>query len=277
MTQVAAEVHGSVAIPEAEHRIEPTSQSRIDEALSILEEHKQEWAELDIEDRIDLLEQITAATAEVAESWVAASVQGKQMQAGTAEEGEEWVTGPGSVLRNITLLIASLRDIRDYGVPQLPKPAYERADGQVVAPVLPASGWDGLLFQGFTAEIWMDPEVKLEDLESHQASFYKQSAPKGAVALVLGAGNHSSIGPMDALYKLFVEGQVVVMKMNPVNENVGPFVDRAFAPLAERGFFQLVYGGIAEGDYLCKHVSVEEIHITGSDKTHDAIVYGVGE
>jgi acyl-CoA reductase-like NAD-dependent aldehyde dehydrogenase len=277
VTQLAAEVHGSVAIPEAEHRIEPTSQSRIDEALAILEDNKQDWIALDIEERIDLLEKLRAGVVEVAESWVAASVQGKHMTAGTAEEGEEWITGPGAVLRNITLLISSLGDIRDYGVPQLPKPAYTRPDGQVVAPVLPANGWDGLLFQGFTAEVWMQREVKLDELGDNQAAFYKQKSPRGSVALVLGAGNHSSIGPMDALYKLFVEGQVVIMKMNPVNENVGPFIDQAFAALSERGFFKVVYGGIAEGDYLCKHPLVEEIHITGSDKTHDAIVYGIGE
>ena len=65
--------------------------------------------------------------------------------------------------------------------------------------------------------------------------------------------------------------------MNPVNEYLGPFVDEAFAPLRERGFFRVVYGGAVEGDYLCTHRLVEEIHITGSDKTHDAIVFGVGE
>ena len=277
MTEVAAEVHGSVAIPEAEHRIEPTSQSRLDDALAILEDHRPEWVALDIDERIDILESVRSATADVAEAWVAASVRGKRMTEGSAEEGEEWMTGPGAVLRNITLLISSLGDIRDYGVPQLPKPAYERPDGQVVAPVLPASGWDGILLQGFSAEVWMDPSVKLEELSEHQAAFYREKSPKGAVALVLGAGNHSSIGPMDALYKLFVEGQVVIMKMNPVNEYVGPFIDQAFAPLSERGFFKIVYGGAAEGDYLCKHPLVQEIHITGSDKTHDAIVYGVGE
>jgi len=277
VTQVAAEVHGSVAIPEAKHRIAPTSQSRLDEALAILEDHKNEWAALDIDERIDLLEKLRAGIAEVAEAWVRASVQGKRMTAGTVEEGEEWLSGPAAVLRNISLLISSLRDIRDYGVPQLPRPAYARPGGQVVAPVLPSNGWDGVLFQGFSAEVWMDPSLKLEQLEANQASFYKQKSPKGKVALVLGAGNHSSIGPMDALYKLFVEGQVVVMKMNPVNENVGPFVDQAFAALSERGFFKLVYGGAAEGDYLCKHSRIEEIHVTGSDKTHDAIVYGVGQ
>jgi acyl-CoA reductase-like NAD-dependent aldehyde dehydrogenase len=276
VTEVAAEVHGSVAIPEAEHRIEPTSQSRIDEALAILEDHKQDWVALDVEERIDLLEKLRDGIVDVADRWVRASVEGKRMTAGTVEEGEEWLSGPAAVLRNITLLISSLGDIRDYGVPQLPKPAYARPDGQVVAPVLPASGWDGLLFQGFTAEVWMDPSVKLDELPQSQASFYREK-PKGQVALVLGAGNHSSIGPMDALYKLFVEGQVVVMKMNPVNENVGPFIDQAFSSLSERGFFKVVYGGAAEGDYLCKHPLVDEIHITGSDKTHDAIVYGVGE
>jgi acyl-CoA reductase-like NAD-dependent aldehyde dehydrogenase len=82
---------------------------------------------------------------------------------------------------------------------------------------------------------------------------------------------------MDALYKLFAEGQVVLLKMNPVNEYLGPYVLEAFAELVKRGYFRVVYGGAAEGDYLCQHPSVDEIHITGSDKTHDAIVYGVGE
>jgi hypothetical protein len=82
---------------------------------------------------------------------------------------------------------------------------------------------------------------------------------------------------MDTLYKLFVEGEVVLLKMNPVNEYLGPIIDEAFAALRERGYFQVVYGGAAEGDYLCQHSLVDTIHITGSDKTHDAIVFGVGE
>lgn len=277
MTEAAAEVHGSVAIPEAEHRIEPTSQSRIDEALAILEDHKREWVALDIDERIELLERLRDGMAEVAEAWVEAAVRAKGMELGTSEEGEEWMAGPGTVLRNITLLITSLQDIRDYGVPQLPKPAFARPDGQVVAPVIPANGWDGLLFQGFTAEIWMQPEVTLDNLTDTQAAFYRNPQPQGSVALVLGAGNVASIGPMDALYKLFVEGQVVILKMNPVNEYLGPFIDDAFAPLRERGFMRVVYGGVAEGEYLCNHPLVEEIHITGSDKTHDAIVFGIGE
>ncbi len=277
MTQAVAEPQGSAAIPEAEHRIEPTSQSKLDEALAILEDNKQEWAALDIDERIELLEHLRERAVEVAERWVKASMEAKGMTFGTAEEGEEWLAGPAAVIRNLSLLIVSLGDIRERGAPQLPKAAYTRPDGQVVAPVFPADGWDGLLFQGFTAEVWMQPGVTLDSLSDNQAAFYRKTSPKGVLALVLGAGNVSSIGPMDALYKLFVEGQVVILKMNPVNEYLGPFVDEMFAPLRERGFFRVVYGGAAEGDYLCTHRLVEEIHITGSDKTHDAIVFGVGE
>lgn len=277
MTQAAVEAHGSAAIPEAKHRIEPTSRSALDEALAILEDRKQEWVALDIEERVDFLEQLRTGTVAVAERWAHASVEGKGMTLGSAEEGEEWMAGPATVLRNITLLITSLRDIADHGLPQTPKPAYARPDGQVVAPVIPADAWDGLLFQGFTAEIWMEPGVTLADLPENQAEFYREKSLKGKVALVLGAGNVASIGPMDALYKLFVEGQVVLLKMNPVNEYLGPLIDEAFASLRERGFFRVVYGGAAEGEYLGQHEFIEEIHVTGSDKTHDAIVFGVGE
>jgi hypothetical protein len=146
-----------------------------------------------------------------------------------------------------------------------------------VCEVFPTDQWDKVLFQGFTGEVWMQPDVTLANLTEHMASWYRQESPKGKVALVLGAGNVSSIGPMDALYKLFVEGQVVVLKMNPVNEYLGPIFEECFLDLQERGYFRVVYGGAAEGDYLTQHPMVDEIHITGSDKTHDAIVFGVGE
>ncbi len=277
MTQVAVAKYGSAAIPEAEHRIEPTSKSSLDEALAVLQDQKKTWAALDIGERIDLLEELLDGVVEVAERWTAASVEAKGLTAGTAQEGEEWLAGASLVIRNISFLIDSLRDVSKQGVPQLPKKAYARPDGQVVAPVFPTDIWDSLLFQGFTAEVWMDPAVKLEELPNTQAVFYRAPSHQGRVALVLGAGNTSSIGPMDALYKLFVQGEVVLLKMNPVNEYLGPIIDEAFAPLRERGYFRVVYGGAAEGDYLCQHPLVDTIHITGSDKTHDAIVFGVGE
>ena len=107
------------------------------------------------------------------------------------------------------------------------------------------------------------------------AAAYRPDADReGGVALVLGAGNVASIGPMDVLYKLFVENRVVVLKMNPVNDYLGPFVERAFAPLVAEGFLRVVYGGAGEGHHLAHHALVDEIHLTGSDTVHDAIVWG---
>ena len=66
------------------------------------------------------------------------------------------------------------------------------------------------------------------------AVFYKQPDPTGQVALVLGAGNIASIAPLDVLYKLIAEGQVCLLKMNPINEYLGKFMERVFAGLVQR-------------------------------------------
>jgi len=41
---------------------------------------------------------------------------------------------------------------------------------------------------------------------------YIQHNPNGRVSLVLGAGNVSSIVPLDIFYKLYAEGEVVMIK-----------------------------------------------------------------
>ena len=48
-------------------------------------------------------------------------------------------------------------------------------------------------------------------------------------------------------------------------------------PLIEQGFAALVYGGADVGAHLCNHSRVKSIHITGSDKTYDAIVWGTDD
>jgi len=268
---------GSAKIPEAEHRIPESSPEQIDEAIATLKDHADEWLRLGIDERLQLLEDIEKSTLAVAERWVREACEAKQIPRGAPAEGEEWLGGPVVLLRNIHLLKRTLAEIRDHGAPQLPGKPSVRADGTVVAPVFPTDKWDKIMFGGFTAEVWMDPSVTPSTLESHMASFYREPPSEGKVALVLGAGNVSSIGPMDALYKLFAEGQVVLLKMNPVNEYLGPITDEALRELVRRGYLRVVYGGAKEGEYCCTHGRVDEIHITGSDKTHDAIVFGVGE
>ncbi|HEX2254209.1 MAG TPA: aldehyde dehydrogenase family protein, partial [Thermoanaerobaculia bacterium] len=166
--------------------------------------------------------------------------------------------------------------------PRLPGPVETRADGRVVAPVFPASLWDRMFFPGVHAEVWMQPGVAAETLAENQGLAHRSQgacddAAPGRVALVLGAGNVSSIGPMDVLYKLFAELQVVLYKSHPVQDPLGPLFEEAFSPLIDAGSVRVVYGGAEVGEYLVDHEGVDEIHITGSDKTYEAIVFGAGE
>jgi aldehyde dehydrogenase (NAD(P)+) len=62
--------------------------------------------------------------------------------------------------------------------------------------------------------------------------------------------------------------------MNPVNEYLGPYVERAFKGFIEAGYFAIVYGGPEVGSFLAHHAGVDGVHVTGSEKTHDAIVWG---
>jgi acyl-CoA reductase-like NAD-dependent aldehyde dehydrogenase len=135
--------------------------------------------------------------------------------------------------------------------------------------------YDSILFQGFRADVWMQPGVTRGNLDDHLARAYQPDAPaRDGIALVLGAGNVSSIAPTDAFSKLFQEGKVVLLKMNPVNEYLGPIFERAFAPLVQEGYLRIIYGGADVGSYALSHELVDEVHITGSVFSHETIVWG---
>ena len=119
--------------------------------------------------------------------------------------------------------------------------------------------------------------VTPDNIEDTVAGFYKQDNPQGELLLILGAGNVSSIVPLDIFYKLYGEGKVVMIKMNPINDYLGPIFEKVFAPFIENEFIQFAYGGGDVGAYLTRHELVDSIHITGSARTHDIIVFGPGE
>ena len=143
--------------------------------------------------------------------------------------------------------------------------------------VFPATAFDRVVFPQTSAEVFMQPGVTRAALESGQAAAYVDPVAHAGVALVLAAGNVASLGPRDVLSKLFVEGKVVVMKANPVNDYLVPHWGRALGALVRAGVLRIVDGGADVGRYLTGHELVDEVHITGSDKTYDAVVFGTGE
>lgn len=267
---------GSPQFPAITGSILPSTQDTMNAAIQTLQSRKGAWVALTIRERIAIIDKLIQDVAAIAPRWVAACLQTKGIAEDSSSVGEEWAAGIWPVLKNLRQLRQSLMDIEANGHPNIPGPVTTRPDGQVVAQVFPQTVYDRLFFMGVTAEIWMEPGITVEELPKTQAVVYQGQKHEGKVALVLGAGNVASIGPMDILYKLFVEDQVVLFKTNPVNAYLGPLIEESFHAVVEPGFLRIVYGGATEGAYLCNRPGIEEIHITGSDKTFDAIVFGPG-
>jgi acyl-CoA reductase-like NAD-dependent aldehyde dehydrogenase len=247
--------------------------TQLDQALTILAVNKQGWADLPNADRVAMLDQIKVGMRRVEDRWVAAGMRAKGSQPATMAEGEEWFT-LSIIYRYIRFLRKTLVDIDRHGQPKLPGRLCWKTAGQWTVDLLPQTLHDRLALLGVRAEAHV--RDSLQGDAPPMAAFYRQEKPVGKVALVLAAGNVSSLPPNDALHKLFVEGQVVLLKMNPVNAYLGPLLAEAFAALIERGFLQIVDGGAEVGAYLSQHPHVDELHITGSARTYEAIVFGSG-
>jgi acyl-CoA reductase-like NAD-dependent aldehyde dehydrogenase len=250
-----------------------SSYRKLDEMLERLRDGARRFAALNIEERIHLAQVMQQGYVSVAERSVAAGCRAKGIAAGTTLEAEEWATGPLGVIRQLRLVQESLRSIRETGNTRLGKVQHSR-DGRLTVPVFPASAIDGLLFKDVRVDVRMQSGVSEDDLAEHRARFYRQPGNDGRVVMVLGAGNIAAIPAMDVITKMFNEGKVCLLKMNPVNAYQGPFIEEAFTEAIERGFLAVAYGGIDVGEYLTRHPAVDEIHITGSDKTYNAIVWG---
>ncbi|HZC05305.1 MAG TPA: aldehyde dehydrogenase family protein [Ktedonobacterales bacterium] len=266
---------GSFQFPTASDARAASDQAMMDAAIQTLQERKDAWVNISTRERIALIDRLISDFHAIQERWVAACLEAKGLAPDAPAAGEEWATGAYATLKHLRQLRTSLSEIERHGAPRIPGPVRTLPNGQVVAQVFPQTLYDQVFYSGVTAEVWQQPDVTVERLPQTMAVSYRNKSA-GRVALVLGAGNVSSIGPMDALYKLFVENQVVALKTNPVNAYLGPLIEEAFRSLIDAGYLRILYGSAAEGAYLCNHSGVDEIHITGSDKTFDAIVWGVG-
>jgi aldehyde dehydrogenase (NAD(P)+) len=147
-------------------------------------------------------------------------------------------------------------------------------DGRTSVRVFPAGRIDGMLFAGQTVDVHLRAGIGERAMHEMRAGFYRGRSHGGSTVLVLGAGNVASIPTMDVVTKLFNEAKVCLLKMNPVNAYLGPCLEEAFADAIARGFLAIAYGGAEEGAYLANHSGIDEVHLTGSDRTYDLMMWG---
>ncbi|HEU5485600.1 MAG TPA: aldehyde dehydrogenase family protein [Microlunatus sp.] len=191
-----------------------------------------------------------------------------------SDSGEEWFAGPVPVLVHLHDLADSLDQIAVNGRPALGTGVRHRSDGRLEVLVHPASRFDRVLMSGVQAHVLLRSGIDQDAAVDAQAGLYQRDTAEPSLAVVLAAGNVSSLPITDVLAQLFNEGRVCLLKMNPVNEWFGPLLERALRPLLDAGFVRVVYGGADVGSYLTEHPDVDWVHLTGSAATHDQLLWG---
>ena len=249
----------------------------LDKELAALQSNKERWARLPMVEKNDYLDQTIKRTVKFAEDWAMAGSKAKGLDPNSPLSGEEWIGGPYAFLNWMQYMKKTLQKLNSGKSSIDNLKISERPNGQTVARVYPNNFFEKLILSNSYIDVWMMEGVTPKNLEDSVALFYKKHNPNGRVSLVLGAGNVSSIVPLDIFYKLYAEGEVVMIKMNPINDYLGPIFEKIFVPFIENGFIKFAYGGGDVGAYLTHHDDVETIHITGSGRTHDVIVFGGGE
>lgn len=268
----------AAALPESANgglAIAPSTTAAVDEAVATLQANRAGWPARPLGERIELLAQMKLRLLALAPEWVSYSLQAKGVQPGTLAEAEEWIF-LATIFRALRIARGALAGIAKTGRPPVRGPVRTLPNGQVAVRVLPHGFADVLPFYGIRGEVWMEPGVTEEELWQTQASAFRQHGQEAVVAAVLGAGNASVLPIVDLLHMLFVEQDVAVLKLSPVNSYLAPLIAEVIEPLSELGVVQLLTGGAETGAYLCAHPGVARLHMTGSHRTYEAITFGPG-
>ena len=248
----------------------------LDTAVAELRASAGRWAATSARSRAALVSRALRDTRAAARAWNDAACRAKGLDPQGAEAGEELLAGVGMFVRLLSEYHRSLVDIARTGRPRLRGPVRHRAGGRLSVRVLPASVLDRVLYTGDVAEVWLEPGIDEVTLRQTQAEAYRQPEEHAGVALVLGAGNVAALAPKDILHQLVVEGRVVIMKANPVNDYLVEYWERSLAGFIEAGFVRLVKGARATGEYLVHHPEIDHVHLTGSEATFNTVVFGGG-
>ena len=248
----------------------------LDKAIDLLKANKDSWVNLTIAEKIPLFQSLSSKTIEVAKDWAEVANQAKSIPNDSPLSGEEWASGPWALIYGVESMVETLKALDKGENPPIGK-IRSRPDGQLVANIFPYNIYHRLLLSGIRAEVWMQKTVNENNFNDHIAQVYKLNSQNGHISLILGAGNVSSIAPLDVLDRLFAHQSVSLLKVHPVNNYLKEIFDKIFEDFISAGYVQIVSGGADVGKYLCKHDEIDHIHITGGAKTYDSIVFGSGE
>ncbi|WNV85246.1 aldehyde dehydrogenase family protein [Umezawaea sp. Da 62-37] len=249
----------------------------IDSALADLLRGEKAWADTSLTRRRHLLDRVAALIDRHAGEWVDAAAGIKGLDPGSPLVGEEWMSGPYPTLAGVKALTGTVRKLVAGASPIDGVRVGRAPGGRVAVQVLPHGVFDTLLLNGFSAEVWLRPGIDADTARRTAGLALRDPERTQGIGVVLGAGNITSIAPLDALYELYANNRVVALKLNPITDPLLPVFTKIFKPLIDLDLLRILTGGAEVGEYLVHHDDVAHVHMTGSAVTHDAVVFGTGD
>lgn len=235
----------------------------VDRNISTLRLNSQAFSKIDNNVLSDMFDECIQNIKSIAYFWATIGADNKGIK-DTVAEGEEWLGGPFAstialqyyidFLRNNTFITEDL--IIDNKIHIFPNKPIEK-----------------LLFPFITADMHFSKNMSKSDIINSRGFGTRLGFKKG-ISLILGAGNVSSIPLLDTIYDMVVNRHCILLKLNPVNEYLKPVFEKVFENFISKGFMVVTTGDINVSSYMTAHSGITNMHLTGSDKTYENIVYG---
>ena len=248
---------------------------KADEIADRLVRGERVWATTSSGRRRALLAQFQQLTGVHAAEWVEVAARIKQLAPGSPLVGEEWISGPWAALTYANALgdtLACLERGQDplAGSRSGDQRRTTRHPGVAAGNVRPSAA-QRLPRRGVAATGGHREAGSRRRRLGARTPDRTRGTPWSWAA-----GNIFSIAPLDALYQLYAENRPVALKLNPITDPLKPVFDRIFAPFIDLSVIQILTGGVEIGSALAYHPHISAVHMTGSEQTHDAIVWGPG-
>ena len=237
----------------------------IDRFITTLRTKSKEYNSIDNLQLVSMLEETISNIKEVSFFWATICSDNKGTTK-TPAEGEEWLGGPFASVLATQYYIKSLTNDDD-----LTEKKFNSEQNSYK--VFPNNFIERITFPFIDAKVIFNKSMSFDDINKYRG-FSKRYDIDPSITLVLGAGNFSSIPYLDVLYHLITRKSVILLKLNPVNEYLKPVFEKVFQNFIERGYIIVTTGNIDESKYMATHPGINHIHLTGSDKTFEDIVYG---
>jgi acyl-CoA reductase-like NAD-dependent aldehyde dehydrogenase len=93
------------------------------------------------------------------------------------------------------------------------------------------------------------------------------------MAVVLGAGNVTALGPADCVSQIFEHGRAALLKLHPLHAPLEGVLREALAPLVEEGLLAILTGGPEVARDLIARPEVGHVHLTGGSAAFESLVW----